>query len=97
MASFFLARAAYTDLEDIESYTLETWGEDQRVRYVSGLFDRFDAIATNPELGLSRPELADGVRSLPYERHVIFYEVVSGRCHILRVLHHARDIDQAFP
>ena len=97
MASILLARAAYTDLEDIESYTLETWGEDQRVHYVSGLFDRFDAIAANSELGRARPELAVGVRSLPYERHVIFHEILAGRCQVLRVLHHARDVEQVFP
>ena len=97
MASFVLARAAYADLEEIEGYTLDTWGEAQRDRYISGLFDKFDAVAENPELGRARPELAEGVRSLPHERHVIFYEIIAGRCHILRVLHHARDVDQQFP
>jgi toxin ParE1/3/4 len=95
--SFVLARAAYADLEDIENYTLETWGEAQRDRYISGLFEKFDAVAANPALGRSRPELAEGVRSLPHEQHVIFYEIIGERCHILRVLHHARDVAQQFP
>lgn len=97
MASFVLARAAYADLEDIERYTLETWGETQRDAYICALFDQFDAVAGNPALGRARPELAEGVRSLPHEQHVIFYEVVAGRCHILRVLHHARDVDLQMP
>lgn len=97
MASFVLTRAAYADLEDIESYTLETWGEAQRDRYISDLFEKFGVVAANPELGRLRPELAEGVRSLPHERHVVFYEIVAGRIHILRVLHHARDVEQQFP
>jgi toxin ParE1/3/4 len=97
VASFLLARAAYVDLEDIERYTLETWGEPQCDAYISALFEKFDAVAANPALGRSRPELAEGVRSLPHERHVIFYEIVGGHCHVLRVLHHARDVEQEFP
>jgi len=91
MASFLLAAAAYTDLEDVERYTLVTWGEQQRVRYITGLFAQFEQLSDNPRLGRPRPELGDGVISMPYERHVIFYELFGGRCHILRVLHHARD------
>jgi plasmid stabilization system protein ParE len=37
------------------------------------------------------------VFSLPYERHVIFYEMHLDRCYILRILHAARDVHQAFP
>jgi plasmid stabilization system protein ParE len=48
VSSFVLGRAAYADLEDIESYTLETWGEAQRDRYISGLFEKFDAVAGKP-------------------------------------------------
>lgn len=92
MASFLLAAAAYADLEDVERYTLATWGEEQRVRYITGLFAQFELLADNPRLGLSRPELGDGIISIPYEQHVIFYELFGGHCHILRVLHHARDV-----
>lgn len=94
MADFSLAREAYADLEDIDRYTLETWGEEQRIAYVTGLFDQFETIAGNPGLGRPRHDIDEGVFSLPYERHVIFYEVYVGRCH---VLHAARDVHQAFP
>jgi toxin ParE1/3/4 len=96
MASFLLAAAAYADLEDIEQYTVATWGEEQRVQYLTGLFAQFELVAANPRLGTSRPELGEGVFSLPYERHVIFFELHAGRCHFLRVLHHARDVVAVF-
>lgn len=97
MASFRLAALAYEDLEEIDRYTLETWGEEQRVRYITGLFEHFEKIAASPGLGRARPELAEGVHALPYQRHVIFYELHGGRCHILRVLHERRDIGRVFP
>lgn len=97
MANFLLAREAYTDLEDIERYTLETWGDEQRVTYLAGLFDQIEAIANDPKIGRARPEIDDGVHSLPYERHVIFYEIHLDRCHVLRILHAARDVRRALP
>lgn len=98
MASFSLARAAYADLEEIDQYTLTTWGEAKRDEYIRALFDRFRDVAALPEQGRARPELAPGVRSLPHERHVIFYEYEEEdeRCVILRVLHASRDVDTAF-
>lgn len=96
MASYALARAAYGDLEEIDQYTLTTWGRAKRDDYIRALFARFDDIAELPGQGRTRPELAPGVRSLPHERHVIFYESEDERCFILRVLHASRDVDAAF-
>lgn len=97
MASVALARAAYADLEDIEAYTLETWGTDQCHEYIRALFQRFEQIAEHPGLGRTREELASGVKSLPHEQHVIFYEALpDGRCVVLRVLHARRDVAAAF-
>jgi toxin ParE1/3/4 len=96
MGSFALSPAAYLDLEDVDSYTLTTWGEAQRDRYIHALFERFTQVSAMPAMGRERPELAAGVRSLPHDHHVIFYEVLDGRCVILRVLHQRRDMTAAF-
>jgi plasmid stabilization system protein ParE len=54
MASFLLAAAAYADLEDVERYTLATWGEEQRVRYITGLFSQFELPRTGRISGTPR-------------------------------------------
>lgn len=96
MAEFSLARAAYTDLEEIDAYTLATWGGQQRDVYITALFSRFADLAALPGMGRLRPELAEGVRSFPHQQHVIFYELYDERCVILRVLHQSRDVASAF-
>lgn len=51
-------------------------------------------LATQPEMGRARPELADGLRSFPTRTpYVIFYVPDEDGLLIIRVLHHARDID----
>lgn len=51
-------------------------------------------LASQPEMGRTRPELADGLRSLPTRTpYIIFYLPNEDGLLIVRVLHHARDID----
>lgn len=51
-------------------------------------------LATQPEMGRARPELADGLRSFPTGTpYIIFYLPGDDGLLIVRVLHHARDID----
>ncbi len=50
-----------------------------------------------PEMGRARPELADGLRSFPTRTpYIIFYLPDDDGLLIVRVLHHARDIDAEY-
>ncbi len=47
-----------------------------------------------PEMGRARPELADGLRSIPTRTpYIVFYITDADRLLVVRILHHARDID----
>lgn len=49
---------------------------------------------TQPEMGRTRPELADSLRSFPTRTsYIIFYFSDDDGLLVVRVLHHARDID----
>jgi plasmid stabilization system protein ParE len=50
-------------------------------------------LGTQPEMGRTRPELADGLRSFPTRTpYIIFYVPDGDDLLVVRVLHHARDI-----
>ncbi|MDO8263432.1 MAG: type II toxin-antitoxin system RelE/ParE family toxin [Gallionella sp.] len=52
------------------------------------------ALGRQPEMGRARPELANGLRSLPTRTpYIIFYLPNADGLLVVRVLHHARDID----
>lgn len=56
-------------------------------------------VATQPEIGKARPELADRLRSIPTRTpYIVFYACQEEGMIVIRVLHHARDIDEdCFP
>ena len=52
-------------------------------------------LSLQPLMGHSRPELAGGVRSWPTStRYILFYIPDDQGITVLRVLHHARDIQR---
>lgn len=54
-------------------------------------------LGTQPEMGRARPELADGLRSFPTRTpYIIFYVPDENDLLVIRVLHHARDIDAEY-
>ena len=54
-------------------------------------------LATQPEMGRARPELADKLRSIPTRTpYIVFYVADEEGLLVIRVLHHARDIDAGY-
>jgi toxin ParE1/3/4 len=90
--SLALASEAEDDLEDIFSYTLQTWGEQQLADYAGVIERALEAIASNPFLGHSRADLTPGYRCFIAGRHLIIYRIEEETIYVLRVLHERMDI-----
>jgi len=90
------AQAAETDL-------LEIWltiAEDNPVA-ADGVLDAIHEtsllLGGQTQMGRARPELSEGLRSFPTRnRYILFYVVDGEDVVVVRVLHHARDIDPEF-
>jgi toxin ParE1/3/4 len=86
---------ARTDIADIWDYI----AEDSEVRadaFIDRIDQKFQALADQPDMGRTRSELEEGLRSFPVGRYVIFYLSKPGGIEIVRVLHGARDLIAIF-
>lgn len=92
MSGVFFAQSAQTDL-------LEAWlyiAEENPVA-ADGVLDAIEKdahlLALQPTMGRARPGLAADVRSWPTSTaYILFYLVERQGITVLRVLHHARDV-----
>lgn len=82
---------AERDLEKIIDYTFQQWGELQVHSYIDGLEAQTQLLADNPNLGVPRKSIFDGLFSFPYESHVLYYVQESDGITIVRVLHHGME------
>ncbi|MSR58851.1 MAG: type II toxin-antitoxin system RelE/ParE family toxin [Planctomycetaceae bacterium] len=65
-------------------------------RLVDRLESKCVSLATNPDVGFRRDELAVGLRVWPVESWLIFYRLVDSDIEIVRVVHGARDLPHLF-
>lgn len=47
----------------------------------------------NPEMGRSRFELAEGLRSIPWLKFIIYYQVLVHEISVVRILHQKREFN----
>lgn len=90
-----LSHLAQKDLDEIREYTVEQWGRDQWLKYYRGLVGTFEAIVENPEKGRERDLFYPQMRSINYEKHVIFYKRITANNDepvILRIIHQRRNM-----
>lgn len=87
-----VSKAAQQDILNIGRYTQREWGADQRRKYLSGMEQRFQALADSPFLAAERKEFEPPVRVFPYEKHLIVYHIVETGILVLRILHESMDV-----
>ena len=95
MAVIVLQPRAKADLSDIWQFIAED-SDDQADAFIDLIDQKFQLLAQQSGLGRRREELAEGLRSFPVGRYIIFYLLIPGGVQIVRVLHGARDIEAAF-
>ena len=92
MASVFFTRSAQTDI-------LETWSfiSEQSFEAADHVMDVIEkeaqTLALQPLMGRARPELSAGIRCWPTSTsYNLYYLSSEGGITVIRVFHHARDI-----
>lgn len=92
MRGLKLRARARADLVDIRLYTLERYNARQADDYLRGLAGRLQELREHPLMGRAELELGENIRSFPYQRHRIYYEVSDELMEVLRVFHHAQTV-----
>lgn len=95
MARILRRPRAAADIAEVWDYIAED-SPMQADAWVDRLDARLHVLVTQPLMGRARQELMPGLRSLPFGRYVIFYQLLNDGIDVVRVLHSARDIDAVF-
>ena len=94
MARYRLTPRAFSDLDAIADYSLDSLGPSQTEAYLAKIADRFQWLAENPSIGRQRDDVADGYRSFPEGKHLIFYLVMPDHIAIIGVPHASMDLTE---
>jgi toxin ParE1/3/4 len=95
MAKIIKLSRATDDLAEIWDYIADD-SETQADLFIDTIDRKLRLLAQQPNLGRSRHELAENMRSFPIGRYVVFYIVMQPCIQVVRVLHGARDLAPIF-
>lgn len=84
--------AARRDLKQIRAHLVERDAEQAADRLLRRIAHVLTLLADAPEIGRGRPELREGLRSVPVGRYIVFYDFDDAAVRLVRVIHSARDI-----
>jgi len=87
---------ASRDIEDIIDQIADRQGFDAADRYLQQINAKCQTIASFPNIGRSRDELAPSLRSLPIDDYLIFYRAIDNGVEIIRVVSGYRDLEALF-
>lgn len=90
--SYKLADIAERDVSEIYDYTALEYSTDQAIKYLTSLDKAFGVLVEQPFIGKDRSEIRKELRSFVYEKHTIFYRIMTDYIRIVRVLHSRSDI-----
>lgn len=91
MAKYLLSPEALKSLEQISSYTLENYGQQQKKAYLKMLRDHMRSAAKNPDTGQERNDIKQGYYSARAEKHHIYYRIRDTHIEIIDVLHQSME------
>lgn len=94
MPNFIFTAHAEADLTDIVDFTVKQWGAKKAHEYINGLEEIAQKLADNPNAGLNRENLLEGLLCFPYESHTLYYFKQSDGIVIIRVLHQSMDAEK---
>jgi len=95
MGTVLFAQSAQTDLLEVWVFIAEeNFGAADRV--LDTIEQEAKTLATQPLMGRARPDLAEGVRSWPTSTsYILYYVAQPDGITVIRVLHHARDVQRS--
>ena len=89
---FILTEEAQIDLDAIGSYTLERWGPQQVIRYLTQIDESFHSLGRTKANDRDESRIQPRLLSVKSGSHVIFFRRrENGDAEVLRILHQRMD------
>ena len=95
MSQVLRSSLAEHDLDEIWAYIAKD-NPAAADRLIDAIVEKCELMATQPELGEARPELAPRLRSFHVGNYVVVYRPLADGIDIARLIHAARDIEALF-
>lgn len=92
MAELHLTQRALRDIDEIDRYSIEHWGDRVAGKYVRDLQAALDRLVESPDLLKERADLSLRLRFYRVREHFLVCDVIDSRIYVLAVRHTSMDL-----
>lgn len=92
MACLRLSRRALLDIADIETYSIEKWGEKIAAEYLQSIEDALNLLCDNPSLLKLKPGVSGALCFYRVRQHFLVCAAFNESIFVLTVKHGAMDL-----
>ncbi len=89
LANIEFSNAAVADLDAIDYFSIEQFGEEVAAKYMRGFDEAFVLLQNHPRAGHAEANFGKGTNCLTHRRHRIFYTIKDDTVFVVRIIHHA--------
>jgi toxin ParE1/3/4 len=94
--NLIISARARRDLQNIATYTAQTYGSKQMESYIAAIEARLLLLTQTPYIGASRDDIRAGFRASLLQRHLIIYTIESEYVNIIGLPHASMDVASHF-
>jgi toxin ParE1/3/4 len=95
VAEVLVSSAARSDLESIDDYGIDRFGEEAADAFSAGFERVFEQLAAFPSSAPERPDYGKDIRCWVHLGYRVLYQIEGDTVVIVRVLHHSREVGKA--
>ena len=93
--TYKISNEAYSDLEEIWTYTRFKWSKEQADRYYSLIIDEIEFLSSNYLTGKTAEYIRAGYRVSFVKSHIVFYKVLNQEeLEVIRILHQNVNVEE---
>ncbi len=92
MAQVYLARRALLDIDEIDRYSVDRWGNEVAERYPDDIQAGLQRLADSPSLLREQPDYSLRLRFYRVREHVLVCDVVDESIFVLALRHGTMDL-----
>lgn len=92
MARAYLTRRALLDIDGIDVYSTERWGDEVAAKYLADLYAAVERLEESPDLLEERAEFSLRLRFYRVREHLLVCDVVEENVYVLAIRHGVMDL-----
>ncbi len=97
MVTLHITDRAALEIEQVQEYTKQQWGQDQADKYIADIDRILQLLQEYPDLLQTKTQISQYLKFYATGKHILVFEKINDEIYLITVKHTAMDLDSRMP